>query len=433
MSPELPAPHWPGAGTRHERLGIAKPEPRSPGPGPTGLLGPPAPPHMICPPHPGRRSSTIGMELFDFLAAHVPNCDADGNDSGSLVPGGEVSYGIGKENDIADGLSLSHIAENDPSVTLDDISELGSSLLCGRSTGAPLCAQPAPVSPFRTPSVLEGPGLNDGDHFFGTGGCDLDLRYPNLSMFSPQRRGSGTLSASGFLASAASLPGLCHSPSKPVAPVVPIAPVPIRSQVSGHCTSKLPLRARSGALFTPFNYSDDRESPDPDESDSRLSPRRSSADSTGSSEAVVPVIVASPGSENNNVAERNSTQSDRAQESESAFQKTSETSLADVLPKVDKPELGDLNGKMPRPVVVNTAPRRRRKNEKVSEAVLRREDEARKLKSVQSARDCRRRKKQYIAQLQRAIKQYEDRERVAQRLVASLRAQIADLSRQSAS
>lgn len=425
MSPELPGPHWAGAGPRHERIGFAKSEPRSP-----GLLGPPEPPLMICPPHSGRRSSTIGMELFDFLAAHAPNGDADGNDSGSLVPGGEASCGLGKGNDVADGLSSGHIAEYDPSVTLDDISELGSSLLCGQSLDAPMCNQPAPVSPFRTPSVLDGPGLHDGDHFFGSGTCDLDLRYPNLAMSSPQRRGSGALSASSFLATGVSLPGLGQSPSKPVAPVVPIAPVPVRSQETGHIASKLPLRARSGALFLPFNYSHDRESPEPNESDYGSSPRRSSADSAISTEAVVPVVVASSVSEKNCAADRGPTRSDGVQDSEAALQKAS---LADVLPKVEKPELGDLNGKMPRPVVVNTAPRRRRKNERVSEAVLRREDEARKLKSVQSARDCRRRKKQYIAQLQRAIRQYEDRERVAQRLVTSLRAQIADLSRRSAS
>lgn len=100
-----------------------------------------------------------------------------------------------------------------------------------------------------------------------------------------------------------------------------------------------------------------------------------------------------------------------------------------ILPKVDKPELGDLTGKMPRPAVVNTAPRRRKKGEKVTAEDLRREDEERKLKSVLSARDCRKRKKQYIISLQMAIQQYDEREAVAQKLIRYLKKEIDTLKR----
>lgn len=98
-----------------------------------------------------------------------------------------------------------------------------------------------------------------------------------------------------------------------------------------------------------------------------------------------------------------------------------------LLPKVDKPSLGELNGKMPRPVVVNASPRRRRKCDKVSEEEIIAEEEARKVKSVQSARDCRKRKKEYIQGLQLAIKQYDEREAAAQRLIATLSSSIERL------
>jgi len=101
--------------------------------------------------------------------------------------------------------------------------------------------------------------------------------------------------------------------------------------------------------------------------------------------------------------------------------------LTSLLPKVDKPSLGELNGKMPRPVVVNASPRRRRKTERVTDEEMQAEEEARKVKSVQSARDCRKRKKQYIQGLQLAIQQYEQREAAAQQLIATLEKSISRL------
>eukprot|EP00037_Helgoeca_nana_P001314 m.26237 g.26237 ORF g.26237 m.26237 type:complete len:279 (+) comp11697_c0_seq1:291-1127(+) len=98
-----------------------------------------------------------------------------------------------------------------------------------------------------------------------------------------------------------------------------------------------------------------------------------------------------------------------------------------LLPKVDKPSLGELNGKMPRPVVVNASPRRRRKTDKVTDEQIQAEEEARKIKSVQSARDCRKRKKQYIQGLQLAIQQYEQRETVAQHLIGTLNHSITSI------
>eukprot|EP00035_Acanthoeca_spectabilis_P035849 m.36516 g.36516 ORF g.36516 m.36516 type:complete len:270 (+) comp7582_c0_seq2:471-1280(+) len=98
-----------------------------------------------------------------------------------------------------------------------------------------------------------------------------------------------------------------------------------------------------------------------------------------------------------------------------------------LLPKVDKPSLGELNGKMPRPVVVNASPRRRRKTDKVTDEQIQAEEEARKIKSVQSARDCRKRKKQYIQGLQLAIQQYEQREAAAQQLIGTLEKSIERL------
>lgn len=94
-----------------------------------------------------------------------------------------------------------------------------------------------------------------------------------------------------------------------------------------------------------------------------------------------------------------------------------------LLPKVDKPCLGDLNGKMPRPVIVNSSPRRKRKSD-VSPRDIEADEEERKMKSVQSARDCRKRKKQYIQGLQQAIQQYEEREAAAQKLIQALRESI---------
>merc|ERR1712100_813587 len=73
----------------------------------------------------------------------------------------------------------------------------------------------------------------------------------------------------------------------------------------------------------------------------------------------------------------------------------------------DKPCLGDLNGKMPRPVIVNSSPRRKRKSD-ISPRDIEADEEERKMKSVQSARDCRKRKKQYIQGLQQAIQQYKN-------------------------
>eukprot|EP00040_Diaphanoeca_grandis_P010889 m.55809 g.55809 ORF g.55809 m.55809 type:complete len:428 (+) comp22135_c0_seq1:436-1719(+) len=108
-----------------------------------------------------------------------------------------------------------------------------------------------------------------------------------------------------------------------------------------------------------------------------------------------------------------------------------QTSIALLLPEVDLPELGDLNGKMPRPAVVQAPPRRRKKNEKISADELARETEERKSKSVQSARDCRQRKKQYIGRLQNAINQYNQRERTAQNLITSLQNQLIELQRVS--
>jgi len=104
---------------------------------------------------------------------------------------------------------------------------------------------------------------------------------------------------------------------------------------------------------------------------------------------------------------------------------------ATVYPQVDKPCVGELNGKMPRPVVVNTTGRRRRKTGTVSREELDMEETNRKIKSVQSARDCRRRKKEYIEGLQNAIRMYDERETRAQHVIHTLRAAI-DRLRKSA-
>lgn len=103
-----------------------------------------------------------------------------------------------------------------------------------------------------------------------------------------------------------------------------------------------------------------------------------------------------------------------------------------LLPKVEAPSIGELNGKMPRPVVVNASPRRRRKTDKVTEEQIQMEEEARKIKSVQSARDCRKRKKEYINGLQAAIDQYNKREAAAQHLITTLEKSIARLRMRTA-
>jgi hypothetical protein len=103
-----------------------------------------------------------------------------------------------------------------------------------------------------------------------------------------------------------------------------------------------------------------------------------------------------------------------------------------LLPKVEAPSIGELNGKMPRPFVVNASPRRRRKTDKVTEEQIQMEEEARKIKSVQSARDCRKRKKEYIGGLQLAIDQYNKRESAAQHLIATLEKSIARLKLRTA-
>lgn len=59
----------------------------------------------------------------------------------------------------------------------------------------------------------------------------------------------------------------------------------------------------------------------------------------------------------------------------------------------------------------------------------RREAELKKAKSVQSARDCRKRKKEFIRSLQLQVKQCEEREAATQKVIATLEQTLIDLKK----
>lgn len=71
--------------------------------------------------------------------------------------------------------------------------------------------------------------------------------------------------------------------------------------------------------------------------------------------------------------------------------------------------------------------RRRRRRDELSPEEEAAEMEMKKQKSVQSARDCRRRKKEFIASLQIRVKHCEERETRSQRIIAALEAELEQL------
>lgn len=321
------------------------------------------------------RASSIGMDLFDFL----------GGAQSPQPPGGFSSLA-----GIPPGVPSSSGAMH---VTLDDIAELEATLFYGSDTSTEYEETP---SIFRTPTLLDA-GLRE-DHFFGAFSAASYNRAAS-------RASSGRASASAFL-----------NPNRNPPPITP-SPKP---------SAVLPVAVRHGPLHTTERGAASSSSNNNKRQAATMNPPGSglrAGSGSGTAVLVIPKRI-----KRDAVAPKPKRESVVPKPARATTLTSNPPVLsnlaAKLLPKVDKPELGDLNGKMPRPIIVNMAPRRRRKGDTVSARELEEEDELRKMKSVQSARDCRKRKKQYITGLQTAIAQYDEREAVAQKLISTLRARI---------
>lgn len=322
------------------------------------------------------RASSIGMDLFDFL----------GGAQSPQPPGGFTSL-AGIPAGFPSSSGVMH-------VTIDDIAQLEATLFYGSDTSTEHEETP---SIFRTPTLLDA-GLRE-DHFFGS----FSIASYNRAA---SRASSGRASASAFLNPNRNPPPITSSPKPSAVLPVAVRRGPLHTTERGAASSSSSNNKRRAATMNPPPGGRSRAGSGSSTA-APVIPKRIKRDTVAPKskrECVIPMPARVTTLTSNPPVLSNL--------------------AAKLLPKVDKPELGDLNGKMPRPNIVNMAPRRRRKGDTVSARELQEEDELRKMKSVQSARDCRKRKKHYITGLQTAIAQYDEREAVAQKLISTLRAQI---------